>query len=1110
MITPTQLPGSLSTAERRALLAQLLRQKAAEGPVLLPLSYGQRALWFLYQLAPHSAAYNFAFALRLPAAVDVAALQHALQQMVDRHPALRTTYTTHGGEPVQEVQRAQRITLQQEDARHLGAAAFADVLRSSYQQPFDLEHGPVLRATLYTRAAADHVLLLTVHHIAFDLWSLVILLQELFLVYAADAAGMPPPLPRLEAQYGDYVQWQDSLLHGPRGDALWTYWRQCLAGDLPVMNLPTDRPHPPVQTFAGAVQAFRLEADLTARLKQLARGEGVTLFMVLMAAYQVLLHRYSGQDDLLVGTPMLGRSRPEHRGLIGYFANPVVVRSDLSGNPPFTTYLQQVRQAVIGAIEHQDFPFPLLVERLNLVRDPARSPLFQTLFVLGKSQIGNDVQETGALPLEPLPLAQQAGQFELQMEIDEVGDALFGYLKYNTDLFDAATIDQMAGHFQRLVEGIVQDPACPIDTLPLLSAAERQRIMLAWNATETPYPLDRCLHEFIEDQVERTPDAPALICEETRLSYAELNRRANQLAHYLRRAGVGPETMVGVCIVRSCEMVISLLAVLKAGGAYVPFDPTYPRDHLAFMVADSQVPVLLTQEKLRSSLPPCAAQVIAVDLAWPRIAQEAIANPPLCSGPHNAAYMIYTSGSTGRPKGAINEHRGIVNRLLWMQDAYRLDASDRVLQKTPFSFDVSVWEFFWPLMTGACLVVAQPDGHRDPDYLVDVIQQQQITTLHFVPSMLETFLHAAHVERCTSIRRVICSGEALAYELQARFFVRLDTELHNLYGPTEAAVDVTYWACRQRAARPVVPIGRPIANIQMYVLDRYQQPVPAGVPGELYIGGIGVGRGYWNRPELTRERFLPDPFRTEPGAQLYRTGDLARFWPDGTIEYLGRLDHQVKIRGFRIELGEIETVLSTFPGVRATVVLAREDTPGDRRLVAYLVSDDGASPSISQLRAYLKERLPEYMVPSAFIALPELPLTPNGKVNRRALPAPEGLRPTLDSAFVAPRSELECIIARHWQEVLGVPQVGIHDNFFDLGGHSLRVAQLHRRLTEALGRELPLTDLFAYPTVAALAAFLESPRIDTAVAGVDARVARQQAALGRQKQRAQERRAQYG
>jgi amino acid adenylation domain-containing protein len=832
--------------------------------------------------------------------------------------------------------------------------------------------------------------------------------------------------------------------------------------------------------------------------------------MVLMAAYQVLLHRYSGQDDLLVGTPMLGRSRPEHRGIIGYFANPVVVRSDLSGNPAFTTYVQQVREAVIGAIEHQDFPFPLLVERLNLARDPARSPLFQTLFVLGKSQIGSEVDGRDALPLDPLPLGQQAGQFELQLEIDEVGDALFGYLKYNTDLFDATTIDQMAGHFQRLVEGLVHDPACPIDNLPLLGAAERQQIMLTWNATETPYPLDRCLHEFIEDQVARTPDAPVLIFEETCVSYAELNRHANQLAHHLRRTGVGPETMVGVCMERSYEMVISLLAVLKAGGAYVPFDPTYPRDHLAFMVADSQVPVLLTQEKLRPHLPTSTAQVIAVDTAWPQIAQESSANPPVCTGPHNAAYMIYTSGSTGRPKGAINEHRGIVNRLLWMQDAYRLDASDRVLQKTPFSFDVSVWEFFWPLMTGACLVVARPEGHRDPAYLVQIIQQHQITTLHFVPSMLETFLHAAHVERCTSIRRVICSGEALAYELQARFFARLDTELHNLYGPTEAAVDVTYWACQQPAARPVVPIGRPIANIQMYVLDRYQQPVPVGVPGELYIGGIGVGRGYWNRPELTRERFLPDPFRDEPGAQLYRTGDLARFWPDGTIEYLGRLDHQVKIRGFRIELGEIEMVLSTFPGVRATVVMAREDAPGDRRLVAYLVSDEGVSPSISQLRAYLKEQLPEYMVPSAFVALPELPLTPNGKVNRRALPAPEDLRPTLDTAYVAPRSELERTIARHWQEVLGVPRVGIHDNFFDLGGHSLRVAKLHRRLTEALGRELPLTDLFAYPTVAALATYLESPRIDTAAAGVEARAARQQAALGRQKQRAEERRAQYG
>jgi amino acid adenylation domain-containing protein len=647
-------------------------------------------------------------------------------------------------------------------------------------------------------------------------------------------------------------------------------------------------------------------------------------------------------------------------------------------------------------------------------------------------------------------------------------------ISYDKRRFDDVAIKQMLGNLKTLLEGMAENIDRPLSALPILSESERDRLLKEWNDTHVHYPnKEKCVHHLFEDQVELTPDAVALVFEDRQLTYRQLNGRANQVAHYLRKLGVGPETRVGIYMERSLEMMVGMLGILKAGGAYVPLDPEYPDDRVAYMMEDTRVPVVLTQRHLEDRLPANQSKVLCLDSAWDIIAKEKAEG--LMSGvrPENVAYVIYTSGSTGKPKGVMNEHRGIVNRLIWMQDEYRLTDVDRILQKTPFSFDVSVWEFFWGLLFGARLVMAQPGGHRDSAYLVDTILREGITTLHFVPSMLQAFLEDERVEKCRGLKRVMCSGEALPYALQRKFFNKLGTvELHNLYGPTEAAVDVTYWRCQQDSDLPVVPIGRPVANTQMYILNKWMRPMPIGVPGELHIGGVQVARGYLNRPELTAEKFVPDPFSSQTGARLYKTGDLCRYLPDGSIEYLGRIDNQVKIHGFRIELGEIETLLEQQPVVGQAVVMAREDVPGDKQLVAYIVPDGVQSVSVSALRKGLKEKLPEYMVPNAFVMIEKFPLSPNGKIDRRSLPSPAGLRPELESAFVPPRTEIERTITAIWQGVLQLEKIGVNDNFFDLGGHSLRMAQVHSRLREKLQRDLSMLEMFKYPTITSLAHYL--------------------------------------
>jgi amino acid adenylation domain-containing protein/non-ribosomal peptide synthase protein (TIGR01720 family) len=1045
----------------------------------LPLSFGQERLWFLEQLEPGGAAYALPAALRLEGPLVPDALQRAIAEIVRRHEALRTTFSSIEGQPVAVIHEAVAVPLPITDLSIFPPEEREIAMRREIavesRRSFDLATGPLLRARLLRLGPEEHVLVSAMHHIVSDGWSSNVFARELGALYDAFAAGRPSPLPELPIQYVDFAAWQRGVLAGDALDRQLAYWKNRLAGAPAAIDLPTDRPRPPVPSLAGSWRRFTLSPGLSAALRELAQREGVTLFMLLLAAASVLLARMSGQDDLVVGSPIAGRTRPETEPLIGFFVNTLVLRAEITRDAPFRALLAQVKETCLGAYAHQDMPFERLVQALSPERDPSRSPLFQVLFSLQNA--GAEGGSPSTVRRRGMAVDSGAAKFDLTVAMADGPSGLHGVIEYATDLFDAATIDAMGSHLGVLLEGIAADPGQPIGALPILPAAERHTVVETFNATAADYPTDALIHEIVAAQAARTPEAIALVFEEISLTYRELDRRANQLAHALRRRGVGPDVLVGVCLARSIELVVALHAVLRAGGAYVPLDPEYPKDRLAFMLDDAKVPVLLTQAHLEALLPAHEAEVLRLDAAWSTMENEP--ESPLERGAlalTNLAYVIYTSGSTGRPKGAMNEHRGILNRLQWMQEAHGLTGADRVLQKTPFSFDVSVWEFFWPLMFGATLVIARPEGHKDPAYLVDLIGAQGITTLHFVPSMLKVFLDEAEPvsarARCASLQRVFASGEALLPAMVDAFAACLPaTKLHNLYGPTEAAVDVTAWECL--AGEAIVPIGKPIANVRIYLLDERMAPVPIGARGELYIGGVQVARGYLNRPELTTERFVPDPFIPADGYPLYRTGDVARWLPTGAIEYLGRADFQVKIRGFRIELGEIEAALSEHPKVREVVVVAREDAPGDKRIVAYVAAAAGGAPTVDELRSALRERLPEYMVPSAFVVLDALPLTASGKIDRKALPAPSAA-PVEARAFVAPRGPVEAALAAIFGDVLALPAIGAHDDFFDRGGHSLLATRIMARVRTAFAVDLPLRALFDAPSPSALAARVEA------------------------------------
>lgn len=1059
---PLDIDG-LSPEQKRELLAQLLLARAQDSATASVLSHGQRALWFMHNLAPDSAAYTITYAGKIGGALDVPALQRAVQTLVDRHPMLRTTYTQRDGQPVQLVHPHWPVRIAQH-ALGAGEAALGEEIRAETDRPFDLRTGPLLRVTLLQRAPDEHVLLLAVHHIAVDFWSIDIILDELRSLYAAEH-GAPLPAPPAE-RYVDYADEQTRMLAGPDGDRLFDYWRAQLDGQPGVLTLPTDRPRPAVQTYRGALHRFDLDRRISAGLKQIGRAAGATPYMTLLAAYAVLLHRYSGHDDVVIGSPFACRERAGLTGVVGYLANPVPLRVDLREDPSFTAVLSQVKDTVLGALAHQDYPLPLLVERLQPPRDAGRTPLFQVSFAWEQTRRFTDDADDGGLALQTLHIGQGGAPFEITMQVGEQHERFSAALQYNTDLFDAATIEAMADHFATLLTGVVTDPDRPLSQLPLLTAADHAQLQ-SWNATDVEYPeAPVCLHDMVAATAARSPDAVAVACADRELTYAGLDRRANALAHRLQRRGVGAGVVVPVLLERGEDLVIALLGVLKAGGAFLPLDPDQPTGRMAPMLADMpDAPVCLTHTRHLDQVPTGFTGARLCLDSEP--AAEDAAAPEAGVTSTSLAYVIYTSGSTGTPKGALNTHAGIRNRLLWMQDAYPLTADDAVLHKTPIGFDPALWEIFWPLSTGARVVIAAPDGHKDAAYLARTIAEYDVTTTHFVPSMLRRFLAEPGVAAaCDGLRRVFCSGEVLPAELRDEFLGACDAELYNLYGPAEAAIDVTYFHCARGISDPVVPIGRPIANTRIHLLDDYRQPVPVGVAGELYIGGTGVGLGYLNRPEETAARFVADP--AAPGALLYRTGDVARYRRDGTIEFLGRRDHQVKIGGFRIEPGEVEAALAGHPAVAENAVVAGDDGRGRTLLSAHLVVAGDEVPSTAALRRFLLQRLPAAMVPAVFHITDALPLTSSGKVDRRALAAQHAPGPR-HAVFTAPRTATEQVLAEIWCAVLQVDRVGIDDDFFALGGASTQALEVAVRATDA-GLALRPESMFVYGTIAALAA----------------------------------------
>ncbi|MEB3357176.1 MAG: amino acid adenylation domain-containing protein [Synechococcales bacterium] len=1074
----------------------------------LPLSFAQQRLWFLEQMQQEGAVYNIPLAVQVQGWLDEAAFSQSLNALVQRHEALRTRFIVVDGQPVQEIVASVPVPIEHRDLRRYSPPEQEAEVRQqaiqSAQTRFNLTQAPLLRVALLQLGDTESVVLLTLHHIIADGWSLEVLLQELGLFYRAYLTGGTAPLPPLPIQYGDFAVWQRQWLQGEVLERQLGYWRQQLSGTLPVLQLPTDFPRSRVQTFRGAVENFTLSTELSDRLKSLAQQQSTTLFVTLLTAFKVLLFRYAGQRDLLVGIPIANRNRAEVEGLIGFFVNTLVVRTSIGGASPthltpqatFLELLEQLRTTTYQAYEHQDLPFEKLVEALQPERDLSYNPLFQVKF-----RLENAPQQTIALPgltLKPLPQVYSTAKLDLSVDLYETPKGIVGGFEYNQDLFEADTIRRMVGHFQTLLVGITANPHQPISELPLLTTTERHQQLIEWNHTQTPYASDRCFHHLFEAQVEQTPDAIALVFdspEPQQLTYAELNHRSNQLAHHLQSLGVGPEVIVGICLERSPEMIIAMLAVLKAGGAYLPLDPAYPPERLAFMLEDSQAAVLITSGAL-------LAKGLMVGSAHPTIVDltsdlNPITHHPTTPPPHppitpsTLAYLIYTSGSTGTPKGVLVPHGGLTNLT---EDKIRVcdvRPGDCVLQFFSFSFDASIPEIVMALATGARLLLAPNKTLLPGPGLAELLRRHHVTHITITPSALVSVPYGGFPD----LRMVLVGGEAPSPELthtwsQGRRFI-------NAYGPTETTVNASMVPCGN--GHPIQPTLRPSANKQLYVLDDQLQLLPIGAIGELHIGGVGLARGYLNRPELTAERFVPNPFvdfglpildfglathaQSNPKSKtqnpkwncLYKTGDLACFLPDGRVKLLGRIDDQTKIRGFRIEPAEIENQLNQHPDVKASVLLVREDVPGDKRLIAYVVTNPKSKIQNPKLKTYLSDKLPHYLIPSAFVQLDALPLTPNGKVDVRSLPAP-----TLESpevSYVVPRSEIEITLAGIFAQVLGIARMGIHDDFFELGGHSLLATQLVAQVLNAFDAEVTVIDLFEATTVAGLAQRIEQKQL---------------------------------
>ncbi|MBD2201846.1 amino acid adenylation domain-containing protein [Calothrix sp. FACHB-1219] len=1075
--------------EKRELLLQRLNQKQAiVAPSQIPrqsrdsnhfpLSFAQQRLWFLSQLEPNNPFYNQPTALRLTGQLNIAILKQSLKEIMRRHETLRTTFTIVNDKPVQVINSAVDLTLPLVDLQNLTPnlqeQEVQKLAAQEAQQPFNLEQGPLLRVTILKLNAIEHVVLFTTHHIVSDGWSVGILVEEVAKIYTALANNQPAPLPELPIQYADFAVWQRQYLTAEVIKSQISYWRNHLGTTPPLLDLPHDYPRPAILSYQGNTKFFLLSESLTKALKALSQQEGVTLFMTLLTAFKILLHRYSQQDDIVVGTAIANRHRAEIEPLIGFFVNTLVLRTNLAGNPSFRQLLKQVREVTLGAYAHQDLPFEQLVEELQPERHLNRNPLFDVMFDFHNEPVQE--LKLPELTFSLLSEQRQTAIFDLALTMAETEQGLAGTIEYSTDLFNASTIERMLGHFQVLLAAIVAEPEQRLADLPLLTAFEQHQLLREWNQTAVDYPTDKCIQELFQQQVECTPEAVAVVYKNQQLTYRELNTKANQLAHYLHSLGVHQNVLVGICIERSIEMIVALLGVLKAGGAYVPLDPAYPQERLSFMLHDSQVTVLLTQQKLLSSLPIKNCSLVCLDTDWQIISQQSQVNLVTHSTPDDLAYVIYTSGSTGKSKGVAIAHHSLVNKFYAWAKAYQLDCLTSHLQMASFAFDVFSGDLIRALCSGAKLVLCPREWLLEAEKLYQLMLAEKVDSAEFVPVVLKNLVqYLERTEQNLHFMRLLVVGSDTLYVKEYQEFQHIcgeETRLINSYGVTEATIDSTYFESTEikLSDNKLVPIGRPLANTEIYILDSHLQLVPIGIPGEIYIGGEGLAQGYLHRPDLTTEKFI----LWNGEKRLYKTGDKAKYLADGNIEFLGRLDYQIKLRGFRIELREIEAVINQHPGILASVVVLREAEAGNKTLVAYITIDAPNQLSSSELRRFLESKLPNYMLPNAFVILEALPLTPNGKLDRQALPLPDATHLIQQSNFVPASTPVQQMLVEIWKQVLGIEKLGIHDHFFELGGHSLLATQLISRIRQILHLELPLRCLFEAPTIAKLAAIIQT------------------------------------
>jgi aspartate racemase len=1072
---------SALSPEKRTLLELGLLPKTTEGRTIArregdapcPLSFPQQRFWFLSRMEPENPSYNIPFAVGLKGKLDEQTLERSLTELLGRHEMLRTVFPDRDGVPYQHVLPPEAVRLRKFDLfaltkdRAEAQSRFLELANDETQRPFDLAKGPLVTMMLVKFSEVEHVLLVLTHHINFDGWSKEIFIEELESLYGGYRKGDERPLAKPPIQYADFTLWQRERLRGEFLEEHITYWKQRLGDNLPVLELPTDRPRPPVQSYNGGVFRMTLTRELSASLKELSLKQGATLFMTLSAAFNLLLHRYTGDEDIVIGTEIAGRTDIETEKLLGFFVNILVLRTDLSGDPTFRELLGRVRLIALEAYEHQELSFDKLVEELNPERDLSRTPLFQVSIQLKNTPKRSPMREE--ISMDEYRLDKGFVMFDLVLDIMDEEEGLVCQFEYNTDLFDASTIERMAGHFRMVLEGAVEDPDKRLSELALLAREERRRVLYEWNDTKTDYPKDKCVHELFEARVESAPDAVAVTCGEESLTYGELNGKANRLAHNLETLGVRSGSMVALCAERSLDAVVGIVGILKAGGAYVPLDPTYPKERLAYMLEDTGAKVLLAQDKLKSVFSEYKGEVVSLDGKVEAPGLNTEGNPENTARPEDPAYVIYTSGSTGEPKGVSVKHRAVV-RLVVNTDYVKLKPSDVIAQASTLSFDAATFELWGALLNGARLEIIPRDIVLSPRDFAEEIRDKGINTIFLTTALFNQF--AAEVPWAfASVRHLLFGGEAVdPNRVRAVLQNGAPRRLLHVYGPTENTTFTT-WHLIESVAEKVctVPIGRPIANTSVYVLDSGMNPVPIGVSGELYIGGDGLARGYLNSHELTAEKFVHDPFSSDPGARLYRTGDIVRCHPDGNIEFLGRFDNQVKLRGFRIELGEIESTLTRHPAVKEAVVILREDTPGEGRLAAYIVLQEVWGTSADKLRSFLKEKLPGFMVPPAFVMLDSLPLTPNGKVDREALSKPDAELTEGEEDFAAPRDEVERKLAAIWESLLGVKPIGVRDDFFELGGHSLMAARLFSLIEREFGNNLPLARLFDAATIEGLA-----------------------------------------